>query len=60
MAQATGQGEIPVSYEGAEGGHPRFFLKVQDAQIEFVPDASGKITLMVLHQGGRDITAQRQ
>lgn len=37
-----------------------FFLKVVDAQIEFVKDASGKVRHLVLHQGGRDIKALRK
>jgi CubicO group peptidase (beta-lactamase class C family) len=36
-----------------------FFLKVVDAQIEFVKDASGAVTHLVLHQGGRDQKASR-
>ncbi len=36
-----------------------FFLKVVDAQIEFVKDAGGKVTALVLHQGGRDMKAAR-
>lgn len=36
-----------------------FFLKVVDAQIEFVKDASGAVTALVLHQGGRDQKAPR-
>jgi len=36
-----------------------FFLKVVDAQIEFVKDASGAVTSLVLHQGGRDQKAPR-
>ena len=36
-----------------------FFLKVVDAQIEFVKDPSGAVTALVLHQGGRDQKAPR-
>jgi CubicO group peptidase (beta-lactamase class C family) len=36
-----------------------FFLKVVDAQIEFVKDAGGAVTALVLHQGGRDQKAPR-
>jgi len=35
-----------------------FFLKVVDAQIEFVNDG-GKVTALILHQGGRDQKARR-
>jgi CubicO group peptidase (beta-lactamase class C family) len=36
-----------------------FFLKVVDAEIEFEKDSSGKVTDLVLHQGGRDQKAAR-
>jgi CubicO group peptidase (beta-lactamase class C family) len=36
-----------------------FFLKVVDAQIEFVKDAGGAVTGLILHQGGRDMKAAR-
>lgn len=36
-----------------------FFLKVVDAQIEFVKDAGGGVTHLILHQGGRDQKAPR-
>jgi CubicO group peptidase (beta-lactamase class C family) len=36
-----------------------FFPKTVDAQIEFTKDASGKVSQLTLHQGGRDTTAKR-
>jgi len=36
-----------------------FFLKVVDAQIEFIKDSGGAVTHLVLHQGGRDQKAPR-
>jgi len=36
-----------------------FFLKVVDAQIEFLKGANGAVTDLVLHQGGRDQKAPR-
>jgi CubicO group peptidase (beta-lactamase class C family) len=36
-----------------------FFLKVVEAQIEFVKDAGGAVTHLVLHQNGRDQKAPR-
>ena len=36
-----------------------FFLKIVDAQIEFVKDSTGAVTQLVLHQGGRDQKAPR-
>jgi len=58
-AQGTGQPAFPVEYEGLKNGHPQFFTSVVDAQIEFVPDASGAIASLILHQGGRDMPAKR-
>lgn len=37
----------------------KFFLEVVDAQITFVVDASGRVTGLILHQGGRDQPAPR-
>jgi len=36
-----------------------FFLKTIDAQIKFVKDAEGKVTGLVLRQGGRETPAQK-
>ena len=56
MAQLTGQGSNPIFPES----ETMFFLKVVDAQIEFVKDASGAVTHLVLHQGGQDRRANRR
>jgi len=56
MTQATGQQKIeifPIS-------ETEFFPKVVDARITFVRGADGKVTQLVLHQGGRDMTATRK
>ena len=45
------QPKFPVLAE-AEG---KFFLKVADAQLDFVKDPSGKFNKTVLHQNGQDI-----
>lgn len=37
----------------------KFFLKVNDAQFEFVKDNSGKITKAILNQGGRQTEANK-
>ncbi len=37
----------------------KFFLKVVEAQVEFVRDASGKVTHLVMYQNGAQHTAQR-
>jgi hypothetical protein len=37
-----------------------YFLKIVDAQVEFVKPASGPVTELLLHQGGRDMKATRK
>jgi CubicO group peptidase (beta-lactamase class C family) len=37
-----------------------FFLKVVDAQIDFVKDDAGAVTGLVLHQNGRDAAGKRK
>ncbi len=37
----------------------KFFLKVNDAQFEFVKEDSGKITKVILNQGGRTMEAKK-
>jgi hypothetical protein len=58
-AQGTGQPAFPLMYIGIKDGHPRFFTALVNAEIEFVPDASGAITSMVLHQAGHDAPGPR-
>jgi D-alanyl-D-alanine carboxypeptidase len=55
ISQATGQPEVELFPESAT----RFFLKVVDAQVDFVVDASGRVTGLVLHQGGQDLPAKK-
>ena len=55
ISQATGQSEVEIFPES----ELRFFLKVVDAQVDFVVDASGRVTGLVLHQGGRDLPARK-
>lgn len=55
MTQATGQAAFEVFAES----ETKFFLKAVDAQVEFVKDAAGKVTGMVLTQGGRKMPAKR-
>ena len=56
MAQATSQPKFPLFAES----ETRFFLKVVDAQVDFVKDDKGVVTHLVLHQGGRDMKAERK
>jgi hypothetical protein len=36
-----------------------FFLKEVDAQVDFVRDAQGNATALVLHQNGQNVTAPK-
>ncbi|MBV8894958.1 MAG: serine hydrolase [Acidobacteriaceae bacterium] len=56
MTQVTGQPKFPLFAETTT----RFFLKVVDAQVDFVKDADGKVNNIVLHQNGMDHTAARK
>jgi CubicO group peptidase (beta-lactamase class C family) len=51
MGQATGQPKV----EFFPTSETEFFLKVTDAQITFVKDGQGRVTGLVLHQGGQNI-----
>jgi len=53
--QLTGQQQIPIFAES----ETKFFLKVVDAQVEFIKDASGAVTHAVMHQNGRDREVKR-
>lgn len=56
MTQATNQPKFPIFAESEN----KFFLKVVDAQLEFVRDTKGAVTSLILHQGGRAQTAVRK
>jgi len=55
FTQATGQQQFEVFAES----ETKFFLKVVDASVEFIPDADGKVNKMILNQGGQRIEAKR-
>jgi len=55
MAQATDQPKFEIFPESPT----LFFLKVVDAQIEFHPGPDGRMSTMVLHQGGQDMPGKR-
>ena len=54
-AQLTGQPRAAIYAKGER----EFFYKIVDAQISFQGDVQGQATSLVLHQGGRDQTANR-
>ncbi|HEX4098593.1 MAG TPA: serine hydrolase [Caulobacteraceae bacterium] len=53
--QLTGQQSLPVFFEGPH----RVFWKVAPATADFEVDPQGKASAMVVHQGGRDLRAER-
>jgi CubicO group peptidase (beta-lactamase class C family) len=55
-AQLTGQNALPI-YPERENF---FFLKMIDAQLEFITDAEGKINQVILHQNGLKQLATRK
>jgi CubicO group peptidase (beta-lactamase class C family) len=56
MTQATGQGKVPI-YADTE---TKFFPTVIPAEIEFVKDDQGKVSSLILHQGGHDMKAPKK
>lgn len=54
--QLTGQQKLRVFAAAAD----KFFLKTVPAEISFERDAAGKVSALVLHQGGRDQRAARK
>jgi hypothetical protein len=55
MLKASGQDKTEMLSEKENF----FFLKVADAQIEFINDASGKTDKLILHQNGNDMPAKK-
>lgn len=53
--QLTGQKAFPIFAES----ETKFFLKVVDAQLEFVKDDKGKVEKVILHQNSRDLEAKK-
>jgi len=49
--QATGQEKLQLFAESPT----EFFLRIVDAQVVFEKDATGKVTRLILHQGGQRI-----
>ncbi len=53
--QATGQGRI----QAFPSSQSEFFVKEVEVQVSFVRDAEGKVTQLILHQGGADSPARK-
>jgi CubicO group peptidase (beta-lactamase class C family) len=56
ITQATGQGTVPMLAES----ETKFFPTQFEAEIEFVKDDQGKVTTLVLRQGGQEIKGARK
>jgi CubicO group peptidase (beta-lactamase class C family) len=56
VSQGTNQPKVPMYAES----ETKFFLKLVDAQIEFLKNEKGEVTNLVLHQNGRDIKGMRK
>src|SRR5215469_8770172 len=54
--QLSGQGRLPLFAESETA----FFAKAVDATAEFTRNGQGAVAGFVLHQGGRDLTAERK
>lgn len=55
ISRATGQPQVELFPES----ETRFFLKAVDGQVDFVLDAEGRVTGLVVHQGGQDLPARK-
>jgi len=55
MSQATGQGKVELFAEKEDF----FFLKVIDAQIEFMKGPDNKVEKLILHQNGQSVTGNK-
>ena len=55
FGQATGQGK----FESFAESENKFFPKEFEAEVEFVKDDSGKVTKLILYQGGRKTEAKK-
>ena len=55
FVEATGQEKFEVFADS----ETKFFLKINDAQLEFVKDNTGKVTEVIVIQGGRKTNAKK-
>jgi CubicO group peptidase (beta-lactamase class C family) len=56
IVQAAGEGRIPMYAES----EMKFFSTIIPAEIEFVKDAQGDVTQLILHRSGHDMKAPRK
>ena len=55
FAQLTGQPRFQIYPES----ETEFFLTVVDAQLTFIRDEAGRVSAVILHQNGANLTATR-
>jgi predicted SnoaL-like aldol condensation-catalyzing enzyme len=55
VAQATGQQKLALAAES----NTMFFLENADLAVEFVKDGEGKVSGLIVHQGGQDMKAAK-
>ncbi len=58
--QGSRQSPITAQYEGLQNGHASFYSCEAHGSLEFIPDAKGTVTALILHQGGRDQEASKK
>lgn len=56
ILQAPGQEKLELFADS----ETKFFLRVNDAQFEFVKDENGKVTKAIMNQGGRQADAKKK
>ena len=55
FAQATGQSKFEIYPES----EMKFFIKAFNAQVTFIKNEQGKVTELIMHQGGRESPAKK-
>jgi CubicO group peptidase (beta-lactamase class C family) len=60
IVQASGQPPLQFSYEGEINGHPQFFTRAMDVQIEFMPTSGDHVLALLLHLGGSAMQGRRK
>ena len=56
MTQVAGQSKVPLFAES----ETKFFLKVAEAEIEFVKNEQSEVTDLIIHQNGADFKMTRE
>ncbi len=55
LTQATGQPVVELVPEAED----KFYLKTVNARVSFIKDDKGRVTSLVIHQGGREISGKK-